>query len=112
MQKDKTEYWREKLLALQAELIALSDVNKDATNTVELDQSKVGRLSRMDALQGQAMQSALASRRRSDLQQIERALVDLEEGDFGYCNECGDPIPEKRLEINPLVTRCVTCASA
>ncbi|MBW0145467.1 TraR/DksA family transcriptional regulator [Sphingomicrobium clamense] len=79
--------------------------------TVELDQESVGRLSRMDALQVQAMAEAQARRRSAARNRIRAALKRLDDGDFGYCIECGDDIAAKRLEHDPSVTHCIKCAS-
>ncbi len=70
----------------------------------------MGRLSRMDALQVQAMAQATEERRRARLRRIEAALARLDGGDFGLCIACGGPIPKRRLEIDPALPRCVDCA--
>ncbi len=77
---------------------------------VELDQQSVGRLSRMDALQVQAMAKAVESRRRGRLTLIDAALRRLDEGDYGTCSECGEDIPARRLAIDPTIARCIDCA--
>lgn len=92
------------------ELTRLSDMSKEARSTVTLDQQSVGRLSRMDAMQGQAMAQEAQRRRMLELQRIEQAFKRLESGDFGYCLECDAEIPLKRLEIDPTATLCVKCA--
>jgi RNA polymerase-binding transcription factor len=102
---------RDVLKKEQAELLASSEAAADDRKPVELDQQSVGRLSRMDALQNQAMANALETHRQTHLHQIEAALKRLEEGDYGYCTGCGDEIPAKRLEIDPAIALCVKCAS-
>ena len=102
---------RAKLLALQAELKSLNEISTEARSPVTLDQQSIGRLSRMDALQQQAMASAVAKRRQSDLIRIESTLTRLENGDYGFCERCGEEIPPRRLEIDPLASRCAACAS-
>lgn len=92
------------------ELQTLSEISKEARDTVELDQQAVGRLSRMDAMQQQAMAEAQERTRRLDLQRIEMAYRRLREGDYGYCLQCDEEIPEKRLEIDPMAEYCVNCA--
>ncbi len=101
---------RQQLLARKEQLINDSTGSSDDRATVELDQSKVGRLSRMDALQMQAMSSALEIRRHRDLMKIEAALMRLEDGEYGFCLECGDEIAAGRLESNPSAPLCATCA--
>lgn len=78
--------------------------------TVELDQQSVGRLSRMDALQNQAMAQATGARRTAERQRLVAALKRMDDGEFGYCEECGDEIAEARLRLDPAATRCVDCA--
>lgn len=91
------------------ELLRMSAAAADQRRPVELDQQSVGRLSRMDALQVQAMAQAVEERRRGRLHRIEAALGRLEAGEYGYCVACGEPIPAKRLEIDPATPRCVDC---
>jgi len=94
----------------RASLLDLSDSAADERRPVELDQQSVGRLSRMDAMQVQAMAQAVEARRRGRLQHIDAALKRLESDDYGYCVSCDEEIPTKRLEIDPATDRCVDCA--
>ncbi|WP_346915249.1 TraR/DksA C4-type zinc finger protein [uncultured Roseibium sp.] len=102
---------RKRLLAMKQELEALSEMSEGARATVELDQQSVGRLSRMDALQGQAMAQASERQRKTDLVRIEAALKRIDDGDYGYCLECGEEIAAKRLEIDPAAALCIACAN-
>lgn len=79
--------------------------------TVTLDQQSVGRLSRMDAMQRQAMAQATARRRAARRQRIELALQRIDEGEFGYCLDCGDDIAPGRIALDPTVTLCMSCAT-
>lgn len=103
--------WRERLLSLRQELLDLEAAAREGRGTVELDQSRVGRLSRMDALQGQAMNQAISARRQQMLARLDAALARMNEGEFGYCQECGDVIADKRLEIDPTALFCTSCQS-
>ncbi len=78
---------------------------------VELDQQGVGRLSRMSAMQSQAMVQDITRRRRERKVAIERALSRIRDGEFGYCAECGEAIAVRRLEIDPTFEACVHCAA-
>lgn len=102
--------WRERLLSLKDELTALDETATDGRAAVELDQSRVGRLSRMDALQSQAMNKAVAARRKTKLLAIDAALIRIEEDEFGYCTVCGDNIPQRRLELDPTAAVCLSCS--
>lgn len=101
---------RARLQALRQELIALSVGAADDRKPVGLDQQSVGRLSRQDSLQVQAMAKAADARRAGELRRIDAALARLEEGEYGFCVECGEAIDPKRLEIDPAAPRCRTCA--
>jgi DnaK suppressor protein len=43
------------------------------------------------------------------ISQVERALERLDEGSYGWCERCGNPIPVERLAAFPSATLCVTC---
>ena len=103
---------RAKLLKLRAELQAIAEAGDESAAIVELDQSKVGRLSRMDAMQAQAMAQAAGHRREQMLRRIEAALERLDNDEYGYCKECDEPINPKRLEFDPTADLCIACASA
>ena len=49
----------------------------------------------------------LFGKHKNDLREIENALSALGSDDFGYCEDCGKPIPFERLEVQPTATRCV-----
>lgn len=102
---------RAALLARQEELAREDAANADSRDTVELQQDSVGRLSRMDALQQQAMAQATERRRAAERQRIKAALERIEEGEWGYCLSCGGEIAEARLRHDPSVATCITCAS-
>jgi RNA polymerase-binding transcription factor len=95
---------------LKSELEALSEISQEARATVTLDQQSVGRLSRMDALQGQAMAQAAERHRRADIQRIDAALRRLDDDEYGYCVECGEEIAAKRLDVDPAAAFCIKCA--
>ena len=100
-----------RLEARAAELAEAERASADERRPVELDQQSVGRLSRMDAMQVQAMSAAQSRRRATELRRIEAALKRWEEGEYGYCAECGEEIAEKRLDLDPATPLCIDCAS-
>lgn len=100
-------------IALKAKIAELEALDAGASadrNPVILDQTSVGRLSRMDAMQHQAMAQATSQRRNAEIVQAKAALKRIQDGTFGECIECGDVIAKKRLDHNPAVTTCITCA--
>ena len=99
-----------RLEAIKAELIALSETAAEDRKPVHLDQQSVGRLSRQDSLQVQAMARAADARRAAEIRRIDAALIRVAEGEYGYCVECGEAISPRRLEIDPAAPRCSACA--
>lgn len=57
----------------------------------------------------QSFQFRLRGREKTFLKKIERALNKIEEGTFGVCEECEEPISLKRLEARPETTLCIRC---
>ena len=102
--------FRRMLEGLRRSLDEEEKLGRDGQKTVTLDQQSVGRLSRMDALQQQAMAKATGSRRAQQRVKIAAALARMDEGEFGFCVECGEDIAVKRLELDPTVATCVNCA--
>jgi len=102
--------FKAQLLARQAELESLNALTQDAAKTVDLDQNRVGRLSRMDAMQGQAMAQANADRQQRQLRSIEQALSRIALGSYGRCKDCDELITIGRLEADPTVDYCIDCA--
>jgi DnaK suppressor protein len=102
---------RDRLLKLREELQAMAAIGDESAAVVELDQSKVGRLSRMDAMQAQAMAKASGQRREAMLRNIEVALKRIDDGEYGRCRACDEPINPKRLEFDPTALRCIECES-
>ena len=99
-----------KLIELQLqELTAENELGQNSQRTVELDQQSVGRLSRMDALQSQAMAQAQQRRRDVLKSSLTAALQRLEEEEFGYCVDCGDEIEEARISASPVIMKCMSC---
>lgn len=110
MAKRATATFKKRLLAMRAEVSEDSELTEAERKPVTLDQSMVGRLSRMDALQNQAMALEAERRRHVELQRIEAALQRIKDGEFGYCIICGEDIEPKRLENDPTVPNCIACA--
>ncbi|SEK47895.1 transcriptional regulator, TraR/DksA family [Roseovarius azorensis] len=103
--------FRTQIEALLAGLDAEDTRGRDGQATVELDQQAIGRLSRMDALQNQEMAKAGHARRQAQRRRLIAALARLDEGEYGYCEDCGEAIAEGRLALDPAATRCISCAN-
>jgi DnaK suppressor protein len=105
------EHFRAVLNSRIEEIEALAQSSKESRAPVTLDQQSVGRLSRMDAMQGQAMALATEERRETERLRIRAALARIDSGDYGYCLKCDDTIPLKRLKLDPATPVCVDCVS-
>lgn len=109
LSKAQTTKFKKRLLAMRDELNAISDISADSRKPVELDQTAIGRISRMDAIQGQAMQLETERRRGIERVRIDAALERIETGSFGYCTICDEDIAIRRLENDPSVPNCIDC---
>ncbi|HHO48681.1 MAG TPA: TraR/DksA family transcriptional regulator [Desulfobacteraceae bacterium] len=103
------EYFRKRLEERRAVIMAGKETKKDE-NPVELDQGRLGRLSRMDAMQQQEMARAADRLNDLELQRIETALRRMDAGEYGYCVVCDEEIAEGRLRFDPSVPTCISCA--
>lgn len=101
---------RGRLEARLAELETLREISEQSRSAVELDQTSVGRVSRIDAIQSQQMALANERQRQAEHAMIEAALQRLEGGEYGACVICGEAIAARRLELNPAVPTCIACA--
>ena len=105
-------FFRERLAERLIELNDLAEAGDDAAKPVELDQTRVGRLSRMDAMQAQAMSIETKRRREGEVVRINAALERINTGHFGNCLECDESIPTARLKFDPSALLCISCAES
>ena len=105
------ESMKKRLVEQRDALLDVAASAKEAAGTVELDQTRVGRVSRMDALQAQAMAKESNRRRELAVQRIDSALQRIENDDYGYCAVCDGAIMANRLEVDPSALLCIECAS-
>ena len=95
------------LLESKAELEAsLADCGRAETVDLELP---IGRVSRIDAIQQQAMAQAERRRAEQALEQVSAALEFMDEGSYGYCKRCEEPIGYRRLKARPSSPFCIPC---
>ena len=111
MDKKRLSKLKKTLVAARDELARLALATEADRKPVELDQSSQGRLSRLDAIQVQEMALEQERRRAVEITRIDAALRRMDDDEFGYCVSCGDDIAPARLDNNPAVPTCITCAS-
>ena len=109
MDTERISFFRKRLETLSKEVNGALNASKDSANVVELD-TAFGRLSRMDAMQNQQMALELRRRQENQLLRIKNALKRMDQGHYGLCGKCKQPIAEERLEISPDTVVCVRCA--
>jgi DnaK suppressor protein len=109
---DRLVRFRPKLIDELNGIDGLSEIAAEDSQPVQLDQQSVGRLSRMDAIQRQAMAAETKRRRQRRRLQILQALRRMDENEFGYCTNCGEVIPDGRLDVDAAFHLCVICADA
>jgi DnaK suppressor protein len=110
LDKKALKAYKKSLDSRLKDLQTVQATSAESREPVALDQTTTGRLSRMDALQVQAM--ALETDRRRDLEitRVETALDRMKHGEFGYCVTCGDEVEIKRLDNDPSTPTCIGCA--
>ena len=108
--KSEIETIKRQLENQRKELLRRVEITQEDRKPVVLDQSQVGRLSRMDAMQVQEMALEQERRREIEIKKINAALVRIAEGEYGFCSKCGQGISSKRLEFDPSTPMCVDCA--
>ena len=97
---------REELERQLAKLKKSMTVTDEALEIVELDQSAVGRLSRMDSLQNQSLAQGLRERETVSLALIQEAIRRLDAGTYGVCTDCGAEVDFGRLLVFPEAATC------
>ncbi len=107
---------RDQLILERNELLNMIRSNREVERNVgELTFSN--EIDLASSLEGREMAFQLSSRERNELKMIEEALLKIETGDYGVCEDCPfglgpKPIGIKRLQIMPLTTLCVECQEA
>ena len=110
MNKQDVDKCKIKLYEMLAEIKSASDYEEESAKPVKLDQSSVGRLSRMDAMQSQQMSIELIQRQKASEFKIKAALSKIDNDEFGFCEECDELIYLPRLQLDPSITFCIDCA--
>jgi len=101
---------KRRLEAERETLTSASEGTGESRKPVTLDQTTMGRLSRMDAMQNQAMAMESERRRQTRLKQIDAALQRIAADEYGFCVRCGEEIRSQRLEFDPAAPMCVDCS--
>ena len=100
--KSQLNKFRTTLLALQSDLLSKNTPPplEEGSDEADIAQSLIIN----------DLNERMSQRDKMTLQKISAALHRIEDGSFGECDVCSEPIPEKRLEAMPLCILCVLCA--
>ena len=109
MNERQVEYFRRKLMNWNNDLMA------ESRDTIEGLQDQTRNIpdvaDRASEETDRALELRTRDRQRKLVAKIDSALRRIDEGEYGYCEDCGEDIPLKRLELDLAATRCVSCAS-
>ena len=108
LKKKDLKRFKEILLGKKAEL--LRNAQKTLTEDMTLDADDLP--DEMDLASSEYLQSftfRLRGREKTFLKKIDHALRKIDDGNFGVCEECEEPISLKRLEARPETTLCIRC---
>ncbi len=107
MDKAVREKFKQQLISKKEEILAevgrtLSDMTSQNANIPDPND-------RATIESGRNFELRIRDRERKLLAKIEEAIQRIEDGEYGFCEDCGEPIGEKRLEARPVTTLCIDC---
>src|ERR1700742_3869726 len=108
LKKKELKRFRDLLIEKKAEI--LRNAKRTLNEDMILDQDDLP--DEMDLASSEDLQSfsfRLRGRERTSLKKIDYALTKIDDGSFGMCEECEEPISVKRLEARPETTLCIRC---
>lgn len=107
MEKDVLEKFKKQLLGKKEEILdeagkTLSDMTDHTSNVPDPND-------RATIESGRSFELRIRDRERKLLSKIDEALIRIEDGTYGFCEECDEEIGLKRLEARPVTTLCIDC---
>jgi DnaK suppressor protein len=108
LKKKDLKRFRELLIEKRDEI--LKNAKKTLETDMTLDSDDLA--DEMDLASSEYLQSftfRLRGREKTFLKKIDHALSKIEDGTFGICEDCGEPIHIKRLDARPETTLCIRC---
>ncbi len=105
MNETQQEYFRQKLLAWKNEILAAT---KETIQNLQLESEKHPDITdRATSESERTLELRTRDRQRKLISKIDAALTRLENGEYGYCDETGEPIGVARLDARPIATLSV-----
>jgi DnaK suppressor protein len=108
MEKGTREYFRKQLLKQREAILNKSKRLKEDSYTLGTDGIQDMADAASNAYNADILMS-LSDNDRNMVKEIDSALDKIANGSYGICEECDEPISEKRLEANPVARYCITC---
>ena len=110
LRKDELLEIREILMEMKKEI--LQNLEERIKSNDMSEQREIGDIfDDADLEQSREFNLLLSTRERQKLDQIDSALSKLDNGEYGYCEDCDEAIPVGRLRAMPFATLCVKCKS-
>lgn len=109
MDSKQLDHFRKILLNWKQDL--LDEVDRTVKNLKEEASNFADPADRATQEEEFSLELRTRDRERKLIKKINETLVDIEEGDYGYCEACGIEIGIRRLEARPTATMCVDCKS-
>jgi DnaK suppressor protein len=107
MRVSELQFFKEILLTQKSEILNKSDSFKTAASVESTAQGDEGDLAVSEL--NLSLSLRLRERQTQLLQKIDRALGKFEEGSFGLCEQCEEPLQMARLKARPVATLCIAC---
>ena len=105
MSAQQQEYFRQKLMAWREELV---EESRETISHLQSEVRDVGdEAERATRETENSLELRTRDRYRKLIRKIDKALIRLDEGDYGYCEETGEEIGLDRLEARPIATLCL-----
>ena len=105
MNPQQVEYFRLKLLRWRADLIREADGTLASLSEGGIHEADI--TDRASVETDRALELRTRDRARKLISKIDQALIRVENGSYGFCDETGEPIGLKRLEARPIATLSV-----
>src|SRR3990167_7038952 len=107
MNENQREHFRNILLEWKKQL--MEEVDSTVVHLKEEGVAYADPLDRASQEEGFNLELRTRDRERKLIKKIEQVLDDIEEGEYGYCEDCGAEIGIRRLEARPTATKCIDC---
>jgi DnaK suppressor protein len=108
MEKEKLEFFRKKLLNQREAILDKSKKLKEDSYTLGTDGIQDMADAASNAYNADILMS-LSDNDRTMVKEIDSSLDKIASDTYGICEECEEPISEKRLDANPVARYCITC---